>query len=95
MSSIILKSVLFVTILIGIIYLIFAIWIHNKQSNNEPVSDSVTQTAFWLAIVLLIWFIGMLVWIITTFLNKKVVGKLADVGNAIMDDGEESYDILN
>ena len=94
MSSVIFRSILFVTILIGILYLIFSIWIHNRQSNNEPVSDSVTNSAFWFAIILLIWFIGISIWILVTFLNKKVVDKIADVGSTMMEDEYSTFDDL-
>ena len=58
--------------------------------NNTPVSDSITNTAFWVDIVLVIVLIGIIIWIFTTFLNKKVVGKLADAGNAIFEEDERS-----
>nr|QBK93783.1 MAG: uncharacterized protein LCPAC406_00970 [Pithovirus LCPAC406] len=93
MASIIFKAIIFITILVVILYLIFSIWIHDKQVNNEPVNDSITNTAFWLAIVLVIWLVGVLIWLGTTFLNKKVTKKLADAGNAMFEDETSSdYD---
>ncbi len=85
MVSVVFRGVLFISIFLGILYFILSIWIHNKQSNNEPISDAVTNTAFWSAIILLVWYIGVLIWIFATFLlDKNVLRKVGDVGEALV-----------
>ncbi len=92
MVSVIFRAVLFVSVFLGILYFILSIWIHNKQSNNEPISDSVTNTAFWSSVVLLIWYIGVLIWIFATFLlDKNVMQKVGDVGAALIEQNGSDF----
>nr|QBK93579.1 MAG: uncharacterized protein LCPAC404_02830 [Pithovirus LCPAC404] len=95
MASIIFRAVMLVSVFIAILYFIFSIWIHNKQSNGEPISNTTIDVAFWFAIVLLVWFIGLLIWIFATFLlNKNVMKKAGDLGSALINQNESGVDMI-